>query len=234
MLPSSARAFSAQPAAPISSKPASAASIASRAERFWRARRRVIPSRRSALARPNGSPASSWSDTASSSSAIARSISPLGCGDEPSAAGDLGRRPAVPELPRVGLPQLEQSQRICWTSDLEQRLDVIGDVDRDRGREARRGGLLGVDLEALESPQRLSGPEVESPEQRQSSATRRHTALRLGVGVSPLGEASGKRHVALERGDPGERHVNGRLVQLATRVLERELARPIRMLSRKR
>ena len=63
--PSSSRARSAQRAAPSSSKPAHAASIASRAGRFWRARRRATPSASSARARPKGSPTASCCATAS-------------------------------------------------------------------------------------------------------------------------------------------------------------------------
>ena len=68
------RAAADQPAAPSASKPASADSIASRALRFWRARRRVEAQLGAGPSK--GSPAASLSRTACSSSSAAEERSP--------------------------------------------------------------------------------------------------------------------------------------------------------------
>ena len=130
--------FSAHPAAPISSKPASAASMASRAERFCRARRRVTPSARRARARPNGLPTASCSATA-----CAQATPP-----QPRCRPRLRRpdrdsvtsagRPAMPQLPRGLAPTIVSVARASSQApELEQRLDVLGEVGAPSWRRRR-------------------------------------------------------------------------------------------------
>ena len=90
------RARSAQRTASSFSKPAHAASIASRPGRFCRARRRTAPSASSARARPNASPTASCSDATASASSEQRllDLPPRDGSDEPSAPCRVRRAPS--------------------------------------------------------------------------------------------------------------------------------------------
>ena len=96
---------------PVSSKPARAASIASRAARFCRARRRTTPSARSARARPNGSPTASCRETASASTDIACIDVTARGSDEPAAACRVREHPVATQPTAVPPPRRRDVRR---------------------------------------------------------------------------------------------------------------------------
>ena len=140
----------------------------------------------------------------------------------------------MPELAGLRLPFAEQRQSFGVAAQLEHRLDLIREMDRDRGRETGRPPGLVVGVESLERPRRISSPVVEDAEQGEVGAAGRHPSPRLGVGEASLGELARERLVALQRGDVGERRVHGRLVQVAACVLGHQFLRAFGMFPRKR
>ena len=167
MLPSSSRAFSAQVAAPSCSKPSSAASIASRAARFCRARLRTMPS-------------------ASSARALAERIAdvlvlrdrllqeggglidaPLGGGDETAASRHVREHPLAADPRRVRLPGVEDAHRVVDPAELEEQLDVVGapPADARLAPPERRGLPVGL-AEPLRGRGRVSAPERDEPQDR--------------------------------------------------------------------
>ena len=160
--PSSARALSAQSGAPSASKPASAASIVSRASARCLARRSVAPSASSVRARPKGSADCACSRTASSKLAEAPSRSPRAASSRPrdrragsrapGAVEPLAPRP--PTSSRTGRPRRARRRRAGPRKVAE--LQPLSRLEHELGASARFRASRAADERRAASPSESS------------------------------------------------------------------------------
>ena len=228
MRPSSARAFSAQAAAPISSNCADRRLDRVPRGRFWRARRASSRARaarahgRACRRPPRAASPPPRTDRARRRPLHGRPRRALGSERSRAAPRRAPCSPPPPPTPRAGNGLVDPAER-------EQRLDVVGVPDRDRVREAC-GAALPLDVaESLDGARRVAGPVVEDPEQGEVAADGRdrHAGHRSEATAS-LRELARQRVVALAKSDGDEGEEDDRLVrQLGPRVLVGELARRV-------
>ena len=235
MRPSSLRAFSAQPAAPISSKPASAASIGL----ACRALLASAPARDAE--RKEG---------AGAAERIADGLV-LGDGLRQQLDRRRRRRPRLRRRARdsgrsAGSPSdvrasarpaptsIQHRPRLVQAAELEQRLDILGEVERRR-RAAVRSSVSFDRGESLDRPSRLADPGIERGQQRCRGAIEGERRLDFRMDERSLGQLPREIHVPLNRCHARDRHEYRRCVRkLLPAVLVGELALPLSVSPRER
>ncbi len=163
---SSARARSAQSAAPIPSKTASASSSVARASRRRFSRRCVAPSASSVRPRSSGSSTCACRSSAVANAASAASSSPACAARSPAAARAVGERGDALQPAGVPFVPVQELGRIAETSQLDECLDVVDDESGRPGLDdpfsPDECSLRGQVLDDLARPLQREGEESKS------------------------------------------------------------------------